>query len=66
MSRNKKINDAYAVIQAEIFDLANKEELTWWDKQKLECFEITTNIFNEYTKLKHITLIEPIDEVNKD
>ena len=55
----EKLNDAYGILFADMFELANKEELSWWDKQRILGLEISFEVFKEYAKIKNFKLVEP-------
>ena len=58
---SEELNDVYGILCADMFDLANKEELSFWDKQKIKGLETAFKVFKDYAKIKGFELKEPED-----
>ena len=55
----EELQDSYGIMNAVMFDYANKEELSFWDRQVIKGLETTLAVFKAYSKQNSIKLLEP-------
>lgn len=59
--KQEELQDLYLLLNADMSDLVNKEEKSWWDTQRIKEIEGVLTLCKLYAKEHYLILKEPED-----